>query len=107
MKRTIKLTESDLARIVKRAIKEQDEMEDMGISITEKDIFNQVKEILDDMGYDVDMREEIMGLSKEIMNDLRRDLPVVLVNYITENYDGYLNSLLDNEYGDGEYNDEY
>ena len=97
-----------MARIVKRTIKEQDEMEDMGISITEKDIFDQVKEILDDMsGYDVDMREEIMGLSKDIMNDLRGDLSMVLANYITENYDGYLHSLLDNEYGDGEYNDEY
>ena len=108
MKKVIRLTESDLARIVKRTIKEQDEMEDMGISITEKDVFNQVKEILEDMsGYDVDMREEIMGLSKDIMNDLRGDLSMVLANYITENYDGYLHSLLDNEYGDGNYNDEY
>jgi hypothetical protein len=98
MKKIVKLTESDLSRIVKRVIKEEDEMEDMGISITEKDIFNQVKEILDDMGgYDVDMREEIMGLSKEIMNDLRGDLSMVLANYITENYDGYLHNLLDNE----------
>jgi hypothetical protein len=104
MKRTIKLTESDLARIVKQTIKEQDEMEDMSISITERDIFNQVTEILDDMGgYNVDMEEEIMGLSKEIMNDLRGDLSMVLANYITENYDGFLHNLLDNEGYDDEY----
>ena len=104
MKKIIKLTESDLTRIVKRTIKEQDEMEDMSISITERDVFNQVKEILDDMGgYNVDMEEEIMGLSKEIMNDLRGDLSMVLANYITENYDGFLHSLLDNEGYDDEY----
>ena len=104
MKKIIRLTESDLTRIVKRTIKEQDEMEDMSISITERDVFNQVKEILDDMGgYNVDMEEEIMGLSKEIMNDLRGDLSMVLANYITENYDGFLHSLLDNEGYDDEY----
>ena len=104
MKKIIKLTESDLTRIVKRTIKEQDEMEDMSISITERDVFNQVKEVLDDMGgYNVDMEEEIMGLSKEIMNDLRGDLSMVLANYITENYDGFLHNLLDNEGYDDEY----
>jgi hypothetical protein len=104
MKKIIKLTESDLTRIVKRTIKEQDEMEDMSISITERDIFNQVTEVLDDMGgYNVDMEEEIMGLSKEIMNDLRGDLSMVLANYITENYDGFLHNLLDNEGYDDEY----
>jgi hypothetical protein len=104
MKKIIKLTESDLTRIVKRTIKEQDEMEDMSISITERDVFNQVTEVLDDMGgYNVDMEEEIMGLSKEIMNDLRGDLSMVLANYITENYDGFLHNLLDNEGYDDEY----
>jgi len=104
MKKIIKLTESDLTRIVKRTIKEQDEMEDMSISITERDVFNQVKEILDDMGgYDDSMEEEVMDLAKEIMNDLRGDLSMVLANYITENYDGFLHSLLDNEGYDDEY----
>jgi hypothetical protein len=104
MKKIIKLTESDLTRIVKRTIKEQDEMEDMSISITERDVFNQVKEILDDMGgYDDSMEGVVMDLAKEIMNDLRGDLSMVLANYITENYDGFLHSLLDNEGYDDEY----
>jgi len=110
MKRTIKLTESDLSRIVKRVIKEEDEMEDMGISIKLGDVFDQVMESLDDMGgYDDSMEEVVMDLAKEIMNDLQNDLPVVLGNYIAENYDGYLHSLLDNEGYDEDYNndDEY
>lgn len=102
MKKIIKLTESDLSRIVKQTIKEQDEMEDMGIRITEKDIFNQVMEILDYMddyngSYNDDMREKVMDFTKEIMIDLRNDLSMVLENYITKNYDGYLHDILDNE----------
>jgi choline kinase len=108
MKRTIKLTESDLVRIVKRTIKEQDEMEDTGIRITEKEIFYQVTECLDDMGgYDDSMRVVVMDLAKEIMNDLKNDLPVVLANFITENYDGYLHDILDNEGYDEDYDDEF
>ena len=108
MKKIIKLTESDLTRIVKRTIKEQDEMEDMGILITEKEIFYQVTESLDDMGgYDDSMRVVAMDLAKEIMNDLQNDLPVVLGNYIAENYENYLQSILGDEYGNEDYDDEY
>jgi len=108
MKKIVKLTESDLSRIVKRVIKEEDEMEDMGIRITEMDILDQIKESLDDMGgYDDSMEKVAMDLAKEIMNDFQHDLPVVLGNYITENYDGYLHEILDNEGYDEDYNDEF
>ena len=101
MKKIVKLTESDLSRIVKRVIKEEDEdeMEDMGISITERDIVEQVKETLDDMGgYDDAMEEVVMNLAKEIMYNLNNDLPVVLGDYIADNYENYLHSILGDEY---------
>ena len=100
MKKVIRLTESDLARIVKRTIKEQeDEMEDIGISIKLRDVFDQVMESLDDMGgYDDSMEEVSMDLAKDIMSNFRYDLPVVLANYITENYENYLYSILGDEY---------
>ena len=108
MKRTIKLTESDLKRIVKRTIKEQDGMGGMGISITERDIFDQVVESLDDMGgYDDSMEKVAMDLAKDIMSDFQYDLPVVLANYIADNYEGYLHEILDNEGYDEDYNDEF
>ena len=103
MKKIIKLTESDLTRIVKRVIKEEDDMESMGISITVKDIFEQVKDALNDIdGYDEPMKERAMDLAKEIMGDLRDDLSTVLVNYITENYENHLYAIL----GDEDYDDE-
>ncbi len=93
-----RLTESDLSRIVRRVInedKEEDEMEDMGIRITEMYILDQIKESLDDMGgYDDSMEGVVMDLAKEIMNDLQNDLPVVLGNYIAENYENYLHSII-------------
>jgi hypothetical protein len=110
MKRTIKLTESDLSRIVKRVIKEEDEMEDMGISIKLGDVFDQVMESLDDMGgYDDSMEKAAMDLAKDIMSNFQYDLPVVLANYIADNYEGYLHEILDNEGYDEDYNndDEY
>ncbi len=100
MKKIVRLTESDLSRIVRRVIKEEeDEMEDMGISITERYIVEQVKETLDDMGgYDDSMEGVVMDLAKEIMNDLQNDLPVVLGNYIAKNYENYLHSIIGDEY---------
>ena len=104
MKKVIKLTESDLTRIVKRVIKEEDDMEGMDVSITVKDIFEQVKDALNDIdGYDdATMREKAMDLSKEIMSNLRDDLSMVLVNYVTENYENYLYAIAGDEYEDNE-----
>ena len=98
MKRIIRLTERDLTKIVKRVIKEEDEKEGMGISITLDDVFKEVRESLDDLGgYDESMREKAMDLSKEIMGRLENDLSMVLVNYITENYEDYLYEILGDE----------
>jgi hypothetical protein len=104
MKKIVKLTESDLSRIVKRVIKEEeeDEMEDMGISITLDDIFKEVRESLDDMGGydDASMGENTMDLAREIMSSFKEDLSVVLANYISDNYEGELYEILGDE---GEY----
>jgi hypothetical protein len=99
MKKIIKLTESDLSRIVKRVIKEEDDKEGMGISITLDDVFKEVKDVLDDFGgYDESMKEQAMDLSKEILGRLKRfDLPELLLNYITENYEDYLYEILGDE----------
>ena len=93
-----RLTERDLSRIIKRVIKEEDEKEGMGISITLDDVFKEVRESLDDLGgYDESMKENAMDLSKEIMGRLENDLSMVLVNYITEDYEDYLYEILGDE----------
>ena len=104
MKKIVKLTESDLSRIVKRVIKEEDEMEGMGISITLRDIFKEVRESLHNLGMydDASMGENTMDLAKEIMSTFQEDLPVVLANYISENYEEYLYEILGDE-GEDEY----
>ena len=99
MRKTIKLTEGDLSRIVKRVIKEEDKMDGMGISITLRDIFKEVRESLHNLGMydDASMGENTMDLAKEIMSAFQEDLPVVLANYISENYEEYLYEILHNE----------
>lgn len=102
MKRVAKLTESDLTRIVRRVIKEdneEDKMDGMGISITLRDIFKGVRESLHDLGGydDASMGENTMDLAKEIMSTFQEDLPVVLANYISENYEGELYEILGDE----------
>ncbi len=101
MKKTIRLTESDLKRIVKRVIKEDDaEKEDSGITITVQDIFREVKDVLNDFGgYDDSMRDMAMDLSEDIMGRLKRfDLSELLVNYITDNYEDSIQDII----GDGD-----
>ena len=104
MKKIVKLTESDLSRIVKRVIKEEeDEMEDMSMTITLKDIFKEVRESLHDLGGyydDASMGENTMDLAREIMSSFKEDLSVVLANYISDNYEGELYEILGDE---GEY----
>ena len=102
MKKIIRLTESDLTRIVKRVIKEEDEMEGMGISITLDDVFKGIRESLHDLGGydDATMGENTMDLAREIMSSFKEDLSVVLANYISENYEGELYEILGDE---GEY----
>lgn len=99
MKKVIRLTESDLKRIVKRVIKEDDdEMGGSGITITVQDIFREVKDVLDDFGgYDESMRDMAMDLSEEILGGLQNDLSEMLANYITENYEEYIHDIFDNE----------
>jgi hypothetical protein len=97
MKKIVKLTESDLSRIVKRVIKEEDEMEGMGMSITVRDIFDEVRNALHDLGMydDASMGKKAMALAKQIMSNMRDDLA-----YVTENYEGELYEILGDE---GEY----
>lgn len=100
MKKTIRLTESDLKRIVKRVIKEDDdEMGGSGITITVQDIFKEVKDVINDFGgYDESMREMAMDLSEEIMGRLENDLPELLVNYITDYYGSSIQDILGDDY---------
>ena len=102
MRKTIKLTEGDLSRIVRRVIREdneEDKMDGMGISITLKDIFKGVRESLHDLGMydDASMGENTMDLAKEIMSTFQDDLSMILANYISENYEGELYEILGDE----------
>jgi hypothetical protein len=102
MKKIIKLTESDLTRIVKRVVIEQNEedrMEGEGMSITVKDIFEEVKDALDQMGgYRDSMKTEAMQLARNIMSNMQDDLA-----YITENYEDQLYDIRGDEEEDEYY----
>ena len=99
MKKIIRLTESDLKRIVKRVIKEDDdEMGDSSITITVQDIFREVKDVLNDYdGYDESMRDMAMDLSEEILGRLQNDLSEILANYITDYYGADIQDIFGNE----------
>ena len=99
MKKVIRLTETDLTRIVKRVIKEDDdEMGDSSITITVQDIFREVKDVLNDYdGYDESMRDMAMDLSEEILGRLQNDLSEILANYITDYYGADIQDILGNE----------
>ena len=97
MRKTIKLTEGDLSRIVRRVIKEdneKDEMEYMGMSITVREIFDEVRNALHDLGPydDASMGEKAMNLAKMIMSNMQDDLA-----YVTDNYEDQLYDILGNE----------
>ena len=96
MKKITKLTESDLTRIVKRVVIEQNEedrMEGEGMSITVKDIFEEVRDALDQMGgYRDSMKTEAMQLARNIMSNMQDDLA-----YITENYEDQLYDIRGDE----------
>jgi hypothetical protein len=99
MKKTIKLTEGDLSRIVKRIVKESDnEMGGRNMSITVRDIFDEVRDALDKMGgYRDSMKTEAMQLAINIMSSMQDDLA-----YVIDNYEEDLDEIL----GDEDYDDE-
>jgi hypothetical protein len=92
MKRN-RLNERDLSRIVRRVInedKEEKEMEDKGMSLTVKDIFDEVVNALNELGeYDDSMEREAMRLSEDIMYRMQEELA-----YISENYENELYEIL-------------
>jgi non-homologous end joining protein Ku len=97
MRKTIKLTEGDLSRIVRRVIKEdneEDKMRGRGMSITVEDIFDEVRNALHDLGMydDASMGEKAMNLSKMIMSNMQDDLA-----YVTDNYEDQLYDILGDE----------
>jgi len=96
MKKTVRLTESDLTRIVKRVVIEQNEedrMEGEGMSITVEDIFEGVRDALDQLGgYRDSMKTEAMKLARNIMSSMQDDLA-----YVTENYEEQLYDILGEE----------
>jgi hypothetical protein len=109
MKKIVRLTESDLTRIVKRVIKEEDEMEDMGMSITIRDIFNEVVESINEYdeygrynpkvggGYNESMKEKAMDLAFIIMSDLK-DLALS-----SSHYTDYIRDIIgDEDYDEGD-----
>ena len=103
MRKTIKLTEGDLSRIVRRVIKEDNEKDKMrgrGMSITVEDIFKEVRTTLQDLrGYDdATMGKKAMALAKMIMLNMQDDLA-----YITENYEDQLYDIRGDEEEDEYY----
>jgi hypothetical protein len=87
MKKIVKLTESDLSRIVKRVIKEED-AGDKGKSITLNYVFEEVVYALNELGeYDGSMKGKAMKLAKKIMNSMRDELAYISDNYEDELYD--------------------
>jgi predicted nucleic acid-binding protein len=92
MKRN-RLNEMDLSRIVRRVInedKEEKEMEDRGMSLTVKDIFEEVVNALNELGeYDDSMEREAMRLAEDIMYRMQDELA-----YISENYENELYEIL-------------
>jgi dGTP triphosphohydrolase len=93
VKKIVKLTESDLSRIVKRVIKEEREEEEMGDMenvITINEVFDEVVNALNELGeYDESMRGKTMRLAKDIMAMMRDELA-----YISENYEDALEEIL-------------
>ena len=91
MKKIVRLTESDLSRIVKRVIKEEreeEEMDDMEKSITLNYVFEEVVNALNELGeYDGSMKGKAMELVKKIMNSMRDELAYISDNYEDELYD--------------------
>ena len=93
MKKIIKLTESDLSRIVKRVIKEEDEMESRHMSITMKDVFDEVVNSINEYDedgyynpkdgglYDESMKKKAIRLSQKIMGKLQDHLALTNVHY--------------------------
>ena len=100
MRKTIRLTEGDLSRIVKRIVKESDnEMGGRNMSITVRDIFEEVRDALDKMGgYRDSMKTEAMQLARNIMSNMQDDLA-----YITENYEDQLYDIRGDEEEDEYY----
>jgi len=88
-----RLNEMDLSRIVRRVIKEdkeEKEMEDKGMSLTVKDIFEEVVNALNELGeYDDSMESEAMRLAEDIMYRMQDELV-----YISENYENELYEIL-------------
>jgi len=88
-----RLNEKDLSRIVRRVIKEdkeEKEMEDKGMSLTVKDIFEEVVNALNELGeYDDSMESEAMRLAEDIMYRMQDELV-----YISENYENELYEIL-------------
>jgi hypothetical protein len=106
MKKIIRLTESDLTRIVRRVIKEDNEEDKMGgmrMSITVKDIFESVRDALDQMGgYRDSMKTEAMKLARNIMSSMQDNL-----DYITDNYEEQLYDILGEEDYDDDEDEDY
>ncbi len=92
MKKVARLNERDLSRIVRRVIKEgkEEEMEYKGMSLTVKDIFDEVVNALNELGeYDDSMEREAMRLAEDIMYRMQDELA-----YISENYENELYEIL-------------
>ena len=105
MGRIIRLTESDLTRIVKRVINEDERKDGRSISIALKDVFGAVKAALADLGgYDDSMESQAMDLATDILFRMSNEL-----YYISEKYRDELNRIINNEeeeYDEDEYYDD-
>ena len=93
MKKIIRLTESDLTRIVKRVINEDERKDGRSISIALRDVFGAVKAALADLGgYDDSMESQAMDLATDILFRMSNEL-----YYISEKYRDDLHRIINNE----------
>lgn len=92
MKRSIKLTESDLSKIVRRIVRESDD-EKGGSTITMQDIKSAIEEAVEEYGVEdgitSSMRSKINKLAKRIMQNFKDDLA-----YIGENYEDEIEDIV-------------
>ena len=114
MKKVIRLTEGDLAKIVNRTIKEQTMQykgyNSNGCVVTREDVESEVYATLGDYGYSVNNinNDEVIELIEDLIETIMADIKHSL-EYIEKDYKGEFKIIikeLENESDEEDYDDE-